>query len=222
VLDQPKGYHFGWLSQVLPFCELKNTYNHLNFKLGVYESANSTVRTMVIRGFLCPSDPGSTRGAGMVAKSSYSGMQNDAESPISAKDNGVFFLNSAIRYEDVTDGTSQTLFVGEKKIDVLDLGWASGTRATLRNAGSPLNASRAGSSTIAASANPISSAAEDDSDSGPGTPTFVGGFSSNHPGGANFTFGDGSVRFVKTSISVGIYQQLANRADGELLSSDQF
>ena len=39
ILDQPKGYHFGWMVQILPYCELRNIYNHFNFKMGVYEIA---------------------------------------------------------------------------------------------------------------------------------------------------------------------------------------
>ena len=92
-------------------------------------------RDHLVRSFLCPSDPGPNRGAGGVAMTSYAGCHNDVEAPIAAKNNGVFFLNSAVRYEDITDGTSQTIFLGEKLNDGLDQGWASGTRASLRNAG---------------------------------------------------------------------------------------
>ena len=51
---------------------------------------------------------------------------------------------------------------------------------------------------------------------------FVGGFGSRHPGGQNVGFGDGSVRFLKASVSPHVRRLLANRADGELLSSDQY
>ena len=67
---------------------------------------------------------------------SYAGVHHDVEAPIAADNHGVLFLNSHVRYEDVTDGTSQTLFVGEKLDDGLDLGWASGTASSLRNTGS--------------------------------------------------------------------------------------
>ena len=51
----------------------------------------------------------------------------------------MFFLNSGVRYDDITDGSSHTLFVGEKLPDGWDLNWLSGTRATLRNTGVPIN-----------------------------------------------------------------------------------
>ena len=62
----------------------------------------------------------------------------DREKPIDAKDNGVFFLNSRVRYDDITDGSSHTIFIGEKLPDGWDLHWLSGTRATLRNTGVPI------------------------------------------------------------------------------------
>jgi prepilin-type processing-associated H-X9-DG protein len=46
--------------------------------------------------------------------------------------------------------------------------------------------------------------------------------SSNHPGGANFLFGDGSVHFLKSSIGIRIYWALGTKADGEVISSDSY
>ena len=48
---------------------------------------------------------------------------------------------------------------------------------------------------------------------------FVGGFGSCHPAGTNFLFGDVAVRFINRAINQGVYQQLANRADGKLHTS---
>ena len=56
----------------------------------------------------------------------------------------------------------------------------------------------------------------------PGTPSYVGGFASRHPGGANFAFGDGSVRFLKNTTGSGVIKLLANRADGEAVDGGRY
>ncbi|WP_406697452.1 DUF1559 domain-containing protein [Singulisphaera sp. Ch08] len=43
-----------------------------------------------------------------------------------------------------------------------------------------------------------------------------------HPGGANFVFGDGSVKFVKETVSIRIFANLVTRAGGEIISADQY
>jgi prepilin-type N-terminal cleavage/methylation domain-containing protein/prepilin-type processing-associated H-X9-DG protein len=45
---------------------------------------------------------------------------------------------------------------------------------------------------------------------------------SNHPGGANFLFGDGSVKFLKSSLNIRTYWALGTKAGGEVISSDAF
>ena len=46
--------------------------------------------------------------------------------------------------------------------------------------------------------------------------------SSNHPGGANFAFADGSVKFIKDTINMVIYESLGTRAGGEIISADGY
>jgi len=46
--------------------------------------------------------------------------------------------------------------------------------------------------------------------------------SSNHPGGCNFLFGDGSVHFVKSSIAIQTYWALGTKSNGEVISSDSY
>jgi prepilin-type processing-associated H-X9-DG protein len=48
------------------------------------------------------------------------------------------------------------------------------------------------------------------------------GFKSEHPGGANFLFADGSVKFVKQTIQHRIYCALGSRNGGEVISSEDF
>ncbi|GAB5406284.1 MAG: hypothetical protein Aurels2KO_45150 [Aureliella sp.] len=42
-------------------------------------------------------------------------------------------------FDEIDDGLATTLILGEKLAGVTDLGWTSGTRATLRNFGTPIN-----------------------------------------------------------------------------------
>jgi prepilin-type processing-associated H-X9-DG protein len=46
--------------------------------------------------------------------------------------------------------------------------------------------------------------------------------SSNHPGGVNMAMGDGSVKFVKNTISQLTWWALGSRAGGEVISADQY
>jgi len=46
--------------------------------------------------------------------------------------------------------------------------------------------------------------------------------SSAHPGGVNVLAGDGSVRFVKNSVSVQVWRAFGSRAGGEIISADAF
>ena len=48
------------------------------------------------------------------------------------------------------------------------------------------------------------------------------GFKSRHPGGANFLFADGSVKFLKASINMGTYCALGSRNGGEVISADAY
>lgn len=48
------------------------------------------------------------------------------------------------------------------------------------------------------------------------------GFKSRHPGGANFLFADGSVHFLKSSISRVTYAALGSRNGGEVVSADSY
>ncbi|HEU5117263.1 MAG TPA: DUF1559 domain-containing protein [Isosphaeraceae bacterium] len=48
------------------------------------------------------------------------------------------------------------------------------------------------------------------------------GFHSQHPGGANMLFGDGSVHFLKDAISLVTYRALGTRAGGEVISANSY
>ena len=43
-----------------------------------------------------------------------------------------------------------------------------------------------------------------------------------HPGGCNVLFADGSVKFIKSSLSINTWWSLGTRANGEVISSDSY
>ena len=63
----------------------------------------------------------------------------------------------------------------------------------------------------------------DSTDENDGGPTYMSlAASSNHPGGVNVLFGDGSVRYIKNSIDPVTWRGLGTIAGGEVLSADQY
>jgi prepilin-type N-terminal cleavage/methylation domain-containing protein len=144
IYNVPQGNHLSWMAHLLPYMEEQVAYKQIDQSVGVYDKKNAPVRALSISLFLCPSCPLQTVVGGPVndriaSLSNYAGCHNDVEAPIDENNNGVLYLNSHVREKDVTDGTSHTIYVGEKLGSQWDLGWMSGTRATLRNTGTPIN-----------------------------------------------------------------------------------
>jgi prepilin-type N-terminal cleavage/methylation domain-containing protein/prepilin-type processing-associated H-X9-DG protein len=245
ILNARLGYHHSWIVQILPYIEQGNAYNIIDRQQSVYHTKNAAPRNHGIELLWCPSSfvPGGPL-------TNYAGCHHDVEAPIDVTNNGVFFLNSRITYLDVKDGSSHTVFLGEKLNDPWDMEWMSGTRATLRNMGTSINALtyRKGlprnsgtpyngqdapppadpllipeldSGSVPGGSAPGSSAdgsapAKQGPAVGLGNPLYVGGFAAEHPQGAQFAFGDGSVRFINQSVALAVLSQLGHRADGKL------
>jgi hypothetical protein len=193
IKSEDKGYHVGWVVQILPQLDQPNIYASYDFSVGIYDKKNLRAAQVVIETLRCP----------VSGSLSYSACHHDVEAPIDIDNRGVMFLNSSIRREDIHDGASNTIFVGES--GPFGLGWASGTRATLRNTGTPINAGAVPPGGVAPA---VPAAAIDLLE--------VGGFGSGHLGGAYFVFGDGAVRFLNQWIAPPLFRQLGNRTDGEL------
>ena len=232
IASTPKGYHQDWMTQILPYIDQGNAFKKVDFKAGVYDPQNATVRGHGIQTFLCPSDGGprgAPAGGPPIAGNNYAANHNDVEAPIDTTNKGVFYLNSHTRIEDITDGSSFTILVGEKLREPGDLGWMSGTRGTLRNTGvAPNRPQIAGMLTAPVIDDDETPAQKEKKGSAASDATLpdpnlvVGGYSSRHPGGANFLFGDGSVRFIKNTVNARTFHRLGNRADGELVSADEY
>jgi hypothetical protein len=204
IRNEPKGYHMSWTVQILPYIEQQNVYRHIDFASGIYADVNASARIKTIPVFLCASNP-----AAGSAKITYAGCHNDIEAPIDVNNNGVLYLNSAVRYHDIRDGSSNTIYVGEHGGSSEPMGWSSGTRATLRNTGARPNS--------VVSVSSVTSPAPAESPSDDSGLFTVGTFASNHTGGAHFLIGDGSVRFISENINLTVFQHLGHRADGEMI-----
>lgn len=148
IQQRPRGYHHSWMVCILPYIDRPLVANAIDDNLSIYDQANLKARQVLIPVFQCPSDTSPERSLdlnGHVALSNYAGNHHHLASSIDTNNHGVLFLNSRVRYKDIFDGSSQTIMAGEALRNAEDFGWASGTRATLRNGGTPINKTPEGS-----------------------------------------------------------------------------
>ena len=124
---------------------------------------------------------------------------------------GLFYYVKSWSERDITDGLSKTIFIGEVVESDAPNGWpniwsyATGSRSCLRN-----------------TSNPVST--KPGTNGGGGTFTdssgykINGAFGSRHPGGGNFAFGDGHIRFLSDNINLRLYRYLSTIDGGETIN----
>jgi prepilin-type processing-associated H-X9-DG protein len=128
---------------------------------------------------------------------------------------GLFSRNSRTRFADVTDGLSQTLMAGERTNAVYLKVVGSSNHFDLETVWSGAIKEEPDDdhahTTLFQSLYFINNPNFDDLNS-----------MSYHPGGSNYLFGDGSVKYLKLSLNIGVYQALGTRAGGEVVSADSY
>jgi prepilin-type N-terminal cleavage/methylation domain-containing protein/prepilin-type processing-associated H-X9-DG protein len=214
---------WGWGAYLLPYVEQEPLYRQIDFSQPMQK--NAAVVGAMLKVFLCPSDQpppqpfaitdATLESISSAAPCSYAASVGDdsteADGPTG---NGVFYRNSRVRFADITDGLSNTTIIGDRAWLQVQGIWAGAlpngiTRAGPRNAWP--NATASAPVLVLAHNNWINIAS--DSDGG------LDDFSSNHPGGANLLFADGSVHFLQTIVSEGpehqAFEALGTRAGGE-------
>ena len=201
---------WGWGTLALPFLEQQPLYDELGAPDGVFgngnESAPATALSQtVLPIFVCPSDLGPSLNTfkGNNAKSNYRticGACTPLTFLVDHDYGGVMYQNSRTRILDITDGSSNTLVIGECSLDqatgkvgalwvgmelddwpvvyISDVMWGIDEDAYKLNGSGPQ------------------------------------AFSSRHDGNVQFVFADGSVRPVRDTTDVKTVEILANRADG--------
>ena len=211
---------FGWAAMILPNMEQTPLFNAINFIAPAWSAQNTTVCTTVLSSYQCPTDYTTqgfmAREGFNYAKSSYVANFGPNDLDLNPEDRaGVFSRNSSTRFANVTDGLSQTLFGGERTNAIFLSVIGSDSHFDLETVWPG-----------AIKENPVDDhghTAEFQSAYLINNPNFDDRNSmSFHPGGSNYLFGDGSVKFIKLSINLSIYQALGTRAGGEVVASDQF
>ncbi len=235
-----RGSGWGWGSMILPQMEQGNVYNAINFSQQILTDGNSTARVVPMNMHLCPSDrmPNTwTADSGYtlyvykqviyfsnpicnIAGSNYAGVYGIGEPGIAG--DGVFFANSSVRLQDISDGLSNTLAVGERAAFTnYGRGYAtwvgSVPGARLWScAPDPTDPDKGNCVREDGSGMTLGHTGEGH---GPGSiGADVNQFTSTHGRGANFLFCDGHVRFLRLGIYYPTYLALSTRAGGEVVS----
>ena len=102
--------NFSATAYLLPYVEQDNVFQRIDFKKDVDDKANAEMRGVTIKTFLSPQDD--------VAKvknewGATNYLFNAGSKPSLADNDGVFYQQSKIRLPDITDGTSNTMMIGE-------------------------------------------------------------------------------------------------------------
>jgi prepilin-type N-terminal cleavage/methylation domain-containing protein/prepilin-type processing-associated H-X9-DG protein len=247
VGDRPTGGTNLWVG-LLPYFEQDNLYkiwDPYDNRNNVRGDRNAT-QAQVIKILICPSDPlpepvvqltiplPPPWSLGFYGMSSYGGNAGKRSVkagsappwPGMTKD-GVFFIDSNVRLTDITDGTSSTLLFGERyhrdpQYDLQHDDLWSGT-PPMAQFGRWAEVAYQGAVANVMLSTPVginylmSPAGDFDA-----VQNRICAFGSGHPGGANFAFADGSVRFLSESIPLATLQALSTRSGGEVVSDGGF
>ncbi len=229
-------YRTSWMVQILPMMEQTNLFNAYNFAAdrAAYSFNNTTVMATPLSAFNCPSYPGlmlqqgqsdwngyaGTIGAAMklwtIAGTCYKGNLGDnTTGPFPGSGNAYGDLNGTqptatgmfwraqmvVPIAAVLDGTSNTLLTGEAMPDRCNWNAWSESNSSVATVSIPMNQKV---------------------NNNRANPSYCYGFRSQHPGGMNVGMADGSVRFLKETISARVYRAISTRAGGEVTSADQY
>lgn len=134
---------------------------------------------------------------------------------------GPFYRNSDTRFRDITDGTTNTIFLGEHSSKLSEKTWVGVVPGAFTHPQftSPENGSDAAATLTLIHAGP--SGGELDITGFPiihsvNFPTYhVGQMYSEHTGGGQIMMGDGSVRFVSENIHLLTWAELSSIGEGE-------
>ena len=228
---------WGWAAFILPYMEAANLNNQIDF---TQPAQNCQAVQVVLSFYICQADTVSTgpftipdssgNPVALAAPSSYAaccgGDESDTADPTGL---GIFYRNSQTQLSDITDGTSQTIMIGERSWMQARGTWSAAFSGGVCTRGQyDTTTENSGASTFPAPALVLAHSHLNNPDGD--KDGSMDDFSSRHPGGANFLFADGSVHFLQsvprdnpdgsyTPDSL-IFQALGTRANGETIRGD--
>lgn len=229
-------HQLSWMALILPFFEQQGIADQIHFE--DIDMANSAQNNAIFQRigahsmpmYLCPSDP-----VGQVnpewGPTNYLGNQGTGCECRGSDCNGLFGHGTAMRIRDITDGTSNTIAVGETVKGDMNPDTLGDNYAFERNVTNAADIDSCQSTAPGASdratvwlgGDPqfnMFSTARTPNDArfdcmGPNHGCINFAARSFHPGGANLGRADGSVSFFPDDIDEDVYRALGTRAGGE-------
>jgi prepilin-type N-terminal cleavage/methylation domain-containing protein/prepilin-type processing-associated H-X9-DG protein len=200
----------GWGFQILPFIEASSTW------MGGAATDDFSRAVLAVGTpnpiFFCPS----RRGMQTITFSTP-GYFNDQPVVVALSDyaasnyeeTGVVLFETPTRMADVTDGTSNTLLIADKRLNIGKLGQGQDDDDTGYASGFSNDVVRY-----------TTKAPQPDYSATTGDGDFR--FGSSHSGGFNAVFVDGSVHFISFSIDATVFSYLGNKNDGQVIDPGSF
>ncbi|WP_425400019.1 DUF1559 domain-containing protein [Aeoliella sp.] len=242
--SDPNGFaSFGWGAFLLPYMEQQAVYDMLDFETNVYNGSNWVASEQLIPGFLCPSEVNEDKWVDCCSgKDHYGAPGYDwrLSNMVAIGDSveahcwqyqphaigrGVMFNYSKVSVAKITDGTTNTIAVGEvtsgRGFDAnAQPVWVGATWVT--RAISDVYEGINGPGTLPGGRDdgldPFGSASGGNSENRHEEYSRENGLSSYHPGGAHLLFADGSTQFINEDTNQDVLFAWATRADGEVIN----
>jgi len=217
LFDPRAATRHSWTSVILPYVEDTALADAVQWSEQAVSASNRSVAATIVPLYRCPSYTGPdfstsqryTRVQGKYSIGNYVALGATAVGNLWGVDlepDGVIVPGGGVAPKDVTDGMSHTVFIAETRETVL-AAWFDGLTACV--AAQAFDRSRPptyAKNQLALNFSPYYQEGSVVAQYGP---------SSEHAGGAQHQFGDGSVRFVTDEVALPVYVAWTTRAGGE-------
>jgi prepilin-type N-terminal cleavage/methylation domain-containing protein len=227
VFFQDPGW--GWGSFLLPYLEQRPLYQQIDFTVPVESPTYLDLRCTMLAMYTCPSDyqAGVVNLYGLRGKRSIPTATNSYAACYGAgglldlfpeAGNGLMMRNSKVRKEEVSDGLSYTMAIGERCAVLAYTPWAgvmSGS-VVVTTTGAPVNTTI----TEAAPTQVMARIGYNRPLKSPNSEPYD--FFSTHPTIVQFVFADGSVHPLSEQVDWHVLQALATRAGNEAIAANDY